>query len=80
MTTWASTGAASAPARPFRVHVGDAVVRGRDATGLANEAVWSALERKGLIKSLFPMAVVLTPDGLAYDTGLADEILHRHAH
>ena len=61
-------------------HVGDAVVSGRDATGLANEAVWTALERKGLIKSLFPMAVVLTPSGLDYDTGLADQILHRHAH
>jgi hypothetical protein len=61
-------------------HVGAAVVSGRDATGLANEAVWTALERKGLIKSLFPMAVVLTPDGLGYDTGLADTILHRHAH
>ena len=61
-------------------HVGDAVVSGRDATGLANEAVWTALERKGLITSLFPMAVVLTPDGIAYDTGMAEEILHRHAH
>ena len=47
---------------------------------LANEAVWTALERKGLIKSLFPMAVVLTPSGLDYDTGLGDQILHRHAH
>ena len=26
------------------------------------------------------MAVVLTPSGLDYDTGLADQILHRHAH
>ena len=59
-------------------HVGDAVVASRDATGLANEAVWTVLERKGLIKSLFPQAVVLTPEGLAYDTGLADTILHRH--
>src|SRR4051794_29123428 len=59
-------------------HVGDAVVASRNATGLANQAVWTALERKGLIKSLFPQAVVLTPDGLAYDTGLADSILHRH--
>ena len=61
-------------------HVGEAVVSSRDATGLVNEAVWTVLERKGLIKSLFPMAVVLTPDGLGYDTGMADEILHRHAH
>ena len=49
-------------------------------TGLANPAVWSALERKGLIKSMFPMAAVMTPAGLAYDTGLADAILRRHGH
>jgi hypothetical protein len=38
-----------------------------------------ALERKGLLKSMFPMAAVLTPAGLGYETGLADKILHRHA-
>jgi hypothetical protein len=59
-------------------HVGEAVVAARDATGLYNEAVWTALQRKGLIKSLFPQAVVLTPEGLTYDTGLGDTILHRH--
>jgi hypothetical protein len=60
-------------------HVGHAVAFTRDATGLANVAVWVALERKGLIKSMFPMAALLTPAGLAYETGLADQILH-HAH
>ena len=59
-------------------HMGDAVVAARDATGLHNEAAWVALERKGLLKSMFPMAAVLTPAGLGYDTGLADKILHRH--
>ena len=58
-------------------HLGDAVVQARDATGLGNEAAWTALQRKGLIRSLFPAAAVLTPAGLAYDTGLADRILHR---
>jgi hypothetical protein len=61
-------------------HLGDAVVKGRDATGLHNPAVWVALERKGLIKSFFPEAATLTPSGLAYDTGLADTILHRADH
>ncbi len=61
-------------------HVGDALVMGADATGLANPAVWAALERKGLIKSMFPMAAVMTPAGLAYDTGMAGAILHRHGH
>ena len=60
-------------------HLGDAVVAARDATGLHNEAAWVALERKGLLRSLFPMAAVLTPAGLSYETGLADKILHRHA-
>src|SRR5260370_41103040 len=59
-------------------HVGDAVVSASDATGLHNEAAWVALERKGLLNSMFPMAAVLTPEGVAYDTGLADKILHRH--
>ena len=63
---------------PIRT-MGDAVVAARDASGLHNEAAWVALERKGLLKSMFPMAAVLTPSGLGYDTGLADKILHRHA-
>ena len=61
-------------------HVGSAVASTADATGLSNVAVWVALERKGLIKSLFPLAAAVTPAGLAYDTGMADQILHRHHH
>jgi hypothetical protein len=52
----------------------------RDATGLQNEAVWVALERKGLIRSEFPAAATVTAEGLAYDTGLRDQILHRGHH
>ncbi len=61
-------------------HLGAHVVRAQDASGLANESVWVALERKKLIKSLFPMACVLTPAGAAYETGLKDQILHKGAH
>jgi hypothetical protein len=61
-------------------HVGAAVVMARDANGLGNRAAWVALERKGLIKSNFPDAAILTAAGLAYDTGLADTILHRSGH
>lgn len=62
-------------------HVGDAVVLLRDATGLVNEGVWAALERKGLIKPLmFPTVCTLTQSGLDYDTGIGDTILHRHDH
>jgi hypothetical protein len=59
-------------------HLGDAVVLRRDATGLSNAAAWAALERKGLIRSHFPDAAILTVSGLAYETGLGDAILHRH--
>ena len=61
-------------------HLGHYVVRAQDASGLANESVWVALERKKLIKSLFPMACVLTPAGGTYETGLKDQILHQGGH
>ena len=61
-------------------HVGRKVVMTKDASGLSNPAAWAALERKGLIRASFPFAVTLTTDGLAYDTGLADQILHGSDH
>ena len=61
-------------------HLGPWVVRAQDASGLSNESVWTALERKKLIKSLFPMACVLTPAGGSYETGLKDQILHQGGH
>jgi LmbE family N-acetylglucosaminyl deacetylase len=60
-------------------HIGEAVVASRDATGLRNPAVWAALERKGLVRSTPPTAVV-TPLGLDYDTGLRDTIVHSADH
>ncbi len=56
-------------------HLGDAVVSGKDATGLYNEAVWNALARKGLARADYPRQIVLTVEGLGYDTGEAREIL-----
>jgi hypothetical protein len=61
-------------------HIGRKVVASRDATGLANPAVWVALERKGLARANFPNAIVLTAAGLAYDTGVAAQILHGADH
>src|ERR1700753_3165099 len=61
-------------------HLGDAVVAAKDATGLTNEAVWSALTRKGLARADYPRQIVLTAEGLGYDTGIVDEILHRSTH
>jgi hypothetical protein len=60
-------------------HIGEAVVASRDATGLRNPAVWTALERKGLVRSTPPTAVV-TALGLDYDTGLRETILHLAEH
>jgi hypothetical protein len=61
-------------------HCGDAVVLSSDATGLRNEAVYKALERKGLARSFYPLGIALTPDGVAYETTIADKILHRSDH
>src|ERR1700748_3575651 len=47
------------------LHLGDATVASRDATGLENENVWNALGRKGLIKAVWPDQIALTPEGVA---------------
>jgi len=60
-------------------HLGQALVASRDASGLRNTAVWTALERKGLIRTL-PDCAVLTPLGLGYETGLRDAILRVGGH
>jgi hypothetical protein len=56
------------------------VVSTADATGLSNESVWKALERKGLARSFFPTAITLTEEGRNYETGLHDQILHGSDH
>ena len=61
-------------------HLGNAVVAARDASGLANPSAWAALERKGLIRSEFPLAAVLTAEGINYDTGMTRQILHGADH
>jgi hypothetical protein len=60
------------------VHVGEYVVSTKDISGFANEAVWIALERKGLAKSHFPVAITLTKAGLEYDTGLLNAARSDH--
>lgn len=61
-------------------HCGDAVVMAKDASGMHNQAVWNALQRKGLARSMYPDAIALSDEALAYDTGLADQILHKSDH
>ena len=56
-------------------HVGRRIVMSRDASGLTNPAVWTALERKGLVRRT-PHGHTVTREGLDYDVGPArDEIL-----
>lgn len=62
------------------LHLGEAVVSAKDMTGLYIDRVWNALERKGLARADWPHRIVITADGLAYDTGVADTILHRSPH
>ena len=61
-------------------HCGDAIVLAKNATGLRNEAVWKALERRGLAKSYFPMGIALTIGGIEYQTRLENKILLREDH
>ena len=61
-------------------HVGHFVVSTKNATGLFNEAVWKALERKGLAKAAYPQVIALTPEGRDYKTGIRGEILHGSDH
>ena len=63
------------------VHIGSLVVSARDASGFGNEAVWKALERKGLARVLeFPTALTLTPLGQTYNTGLTEQMAHPSDH
>lgn len=61
-------------------HIGAVAVMATDATGLSNEMVWKALERKMLARSAFPNSITLTQAGLAYDTGLRTKIMHGADH
>ena len=61
-------------------HLGEAVVAARDATGLRNPAVWLALQRKGLLRSMYPHGGILMPLGLDYETGMREMILRRTGH
>lgn len=68
------------PAHGAHLHFGDQVVSAKDASGLFNEKVWHALERKGLARSDWPHRITLTPSGLAYETGIRGEIFQASPH
>ena len=54
------------------LHIGRFTVSTREASGLRNPAVWSALVRKGLARTDGPIAIALTAEGVSYDTGFGD--------
>ena len=57
-------------------HIGSAIVKTKDATGLNNENVWNALERKALIKKEnFPRSLVLTRSGQDYITRIKQQLI-----
>ena len=56
------------------VHVGQFTVSRRDASGLDNPAVWTALGRKGLARR-DAVSALLTAEGAAYDTGLSERFV-----
>ena len=57
-------------------HIGAHIVLRRNANGLFMAAPWLALARKGLAQADFPRSITLTPEALAYETGVGDQILH----
>ena len=57
------------------LHIGRFTVSTREASGLSNPAVWSALVRKGLARIDGPIAIALTAEGVSYDTGFGDRFL-----
>ena len=56
------------------------MVASKDASGLFVAGVWAALARKGLTRGDAESGATILPAGLAYDTGLADQILHSSDH
>lgn len=62
------------------MHVGEFVIATRDATGLDNKSVWTALNRKGLIRDNWEEEIILTAEGLAFSTGLEKKFLTASDH
>ena len=61
-------------------HIGRHAVMTRDASGLDNPSVWAALTRKGLVRTYEDGSYAVTEDGLSYETGMRNTILHGSDH
>ncbi len=62
------------------IHIGRYVVSARDASGLSNNTMWTALERKALLHRVNSLPATLTKDELDYNKGLADKFWTRSDH
>ena len=62
------------------MHVGDFTVASRDATGLNNKSVWTALCRKGLVRENWEEEMILTPEGVSFATGLEKKFVTTSDH
>ncbi|MCR9213131.1 MAG: hypothetical protein NXI13_05395 [Proteobacteria bacterium] len=62
------------------MHVGEFVVSSKDASGLTNKSVWIALARKGLVQEGWEQEIQITPEGLAFSTGLESKFVEMSDH
>lgn len=62
------------------VHVGEFVVSTADTSGFSNPAVWAALARKGLVAQKEVPPIILTREGLEYETGLDHHFTQKSDH
>jgi len=80
----AVTGAVTLLEIPFahgdHLHIGQFTVSTKEASGLKNPSVWSALMRKGLARIDGPVDIALTAEGMSYDTEFGDRFLASSGH
>jgi hypothetical protein len=57
------------------LHIGQFTVSSKEASGLKNPSVWSALVRKGLARVDGPVDIALTAEGVSYHTDFGDRFL-----
>ena len=61
--------------RGSQFYCGNSIVLTKNSTGLTNESVWKALERKGLARSFFPLGIAIKTNRMNYNMGLSKLIL-----
>ncbi|MDA0231472.1 MAG: hypothetical protein O3B21_14980 [Proteobacteria bacterium] len=62
------------------LHIGQFTVSTKEASGLKNRSVWTALMRKGLARIDGPVHIALTAEGMSYHTKFGDRFLASSDH